>query len=205
MINCNKRQREIHNGQLQHRCIHPEAETKGEVVSENVCEACPLVKLKIKTCKEKRKPVDLVASSDNRIDPMHFPILEDEVGYKTACPYRYPDGDQRICSVTNLPVNPDICERCDAMTKEEAKKDQAKFGTKVLNYFGAIRRWVAQGRPRRTPKEIEEIFENHCKGCEMYDQENHACKSCGCAVSKGSEPLENKLAMATEHCPLGRF
>lgn len=105
------------------------------------------------------------------------------------------------CGVTGLPVDKDICTRC----VKEAKDEMATLGDKISNYASAVRRWVAAGRPVRSDKQVAEIYENHCSGCQMFDAEKQACKSCGCAVSKGSFPLTNKLKMATESCPLGRF
>jgi hypothetical protein len=210
MVDCDKRQREIHKGTERHRCIHPEAETHGEVVSPNVCEACPLANLiKIKPCKDKRKEAIKIKFASNTTAPTSaqsypLPVLEDNPEYP-ACPYRYEGKEGQMCSVTNLGVTPQICHRCSELTVVEEKKNQAKFKDKALNYFGAIRRWVASGRPTRSKEERAKLFEEHCKGCEMYDHEKHACKSCGCKVSSDADPLENKLAMATEHCPLGRF
>lgn len=203
MVDCNKRQREVYKGAERHRCIHPEAETKGEVVSENVCEACPLANIvKIKSCRD-RQPPPVVKAPKSQAYPIQLPVLEDPE--YPQCPYRYKSKEGQMCSVTNLGVDPQICHRCHETTLVEEKKNNAKMGTKVMNYFGAIRRWVASGRPKRSPEEIAELFEKHCKGCDMYDEKKHACKSCGCNVSNDGDPLENKLAMATEHCPLGRF
>lgn len=202
MVDCNLRQREIYKGTERHRCIHPEAPTKNEIVPLEVCEACPLAKLvKVKPCPEKRKEAQKIKFATETSYPL--PVLEDPE--YPQCPYRYEGVDGHMCSVTNLGVTPQICHQCDSTTRVEERKNQAKFGTKVMNYFGAIRRWVASGRPTRSEEEIAALFAEHCKGCDMYDAEKHACKSCGCNVSEDADPLDNKLAMATEHCPLGRF
>lgn len=202
MVDCNKRQREKHKGTIRHRCIHPEAPTKNEIVPLHVCEACPLANLvQIKPCAEKQKEVQKAAAKSSVQVPQQggpLPVLEP--GF-SECPYRYKGTAGHTCSITNLGVTPEICNRCDAETKEH----QATFGEKVINYFGAVRRWVAMGRPTRTPEEIEQLFNEHCKGCDMYDKEKHACKSCGCNIAPVGTPLDNKLAMASEHCPLGRF
>jgi hypothetical protein len=131
-----------------------------------------------------------------------LPVIEPGSGEYPNCPFRYTAKDKALrCSITNLDVTPEICGRCDEGTREH----EARSGEKVKNYFGAIRRWYAQGKPTRTKEEIEKLFEDHCKGCDRYDPVKHACKNCGCAVSTKSSPLANKLAMASEHCPLGRF
>jgi len=213
MVDCNKRQREKIKGEIHHRCIHPEAETKGEIVPLEVCRACPLINLVSRTpCAEKRKE-DMIngvirASGQTPVPPptqtvKTLPVLDNPEF--PMCPYRYKGQEGHVCSITNLGVDSEICHRCDAKTRVEEKKNQAKLGTKVMNYFGAVRRWVASGSPTRTPEEVKELFETHCKGCEMYDEEKHACKTCGCNIAPVGDPLANKLAMATEHCPLGRF
>ena len=209
MVNCNKRQREIYKGTEKHRCIHPEAPTKNEIVPLHVCEACPLANLvQIKPCANKRKE-ELKQKYTFRTEPTlpqttnQLPVLENPEF--PQCPYRYKGEQGQLCSITNLGVTPEVCHRCDDTTIEEERKNHAKLGTKVMNYFGAVRRWVASGRPTRTPDEIKELFETHCQGCDMYDAEKHACKSCGCNIAPVGDPLDNKLAMATEHCPLGRF
>ena len=118
------------------------------------------------------------------------------------CPFRYegPGGTYK-CSMTNLDVDQEMCNRCDSETREH----ESNIGQKMVNYFGAVRRWVANGRPSRTDEQIIELFETHCQQCERYDEKKHACKNCGCKVSNDSSPLTNKLGMLTEHCPLGRW
>ncbi len=193
MVDCTKQQREVVKGVHQIRCIHPEAETYKQVVPSAICEACPVIQLRVKTCKEK-------APKKKSITLGKLPIIEIGNNVYPECPFRY-GGKQLKCSITGLPVTPEICNRCDAETREHS----ATFGESVTNYFGAVRRWVASGRPRRSEKEIEQLFNENCKGCDRYDPVKHACKSCGCQVSTDSSPLSNKLAMATEHCPIGRF
>lgn len=197
---CSKRQRELYKGDERHRCIHPEAETKGQFVTEHVCEQCPLVVLKIKSCKEKQKEAReaRVAFATER----SLPVIDQ--GFP-MCPYRYSDKEGKRCSITGLGVDVETCNRCNELTMVEEKNNQASFGNKVVNYFGAVRRWVASGRPTRTPEEIKRLFEEHCSKCEMYDKKKHACKSCGCSIASEGDPLGNKLAMKTEHCPLGRW
>ena len=207
MRDCDKRQKENYKGTDRLRCIHPESEVRNEIVVESVCEDCPLVQLKVKTCKEKRKEQALMVHGthpalvvNQKTKSKQLPLLDLQSGF-SQCPYRYWEDEKPKCQITGLGVTTSICNRCD----QETAKHEAGLGEKVQNYFGAVRRWVAMGRPTRTKEEIEQIFQEHCKGCERYDAEKHACKNCGCAVSEDASPLTNKLAMATENCPLGRF
>lgn len=197
MVECIKRQEERRNGEVQHRCLNNEAEQFRQIVTMPECEGCPVRKF--------RPPTGSPCSQKQEHHVFSLPILDgpaivDMAGF-SPCPFRYKGLTGPHCSITSLPVTPEICNRCD----EETREHTAGTVDKIANYFGAIRRWVAAGRPTRTPEEVRQLFEDHCKGCERYDQKKHACKTCGCAVAGEGDPLDNKLAMASEHCPLGRF
>lgn len=197
MVDCSKRQREIYKGTEQHRCINREAELHLEIVQPDQCAECPVRVL----MKQKPIPCEIKLQQQRMAKVMNqLPVIEPQDGYP-ACPFRYASADGLKCSITNLSVDQEICNRCEEGTREH----EAKFGEKIKNYYGAVRRWVANGRPSRNKEEIKALFEEHCKGCDRYDTEKHACKNCGCTVSTDSSPLGNKLAMASEHCPLGRF
>ena len=200
MVDCTKQQREVANGLHQIRCIHSEADTYKQIVSSDVCNACPVVQLRAKSkgCQLQQKYPKVEKKEGIKLGQL--PIIEVAGNVYPECPFRYGSG-QKMCSITGLPVTPEICNRCD----EETREHSATYGESIVNYFGAVRRWVASGRPTRSEKEIEQLFNDNCKGCDRYDPVKHACKSCGCNVSTESSPLSNKLAMATEHCPIGRF
>ena len=199
MVDCSKRQKENYKGKRQFRCINKSAELYREIVVQDQCEVCPVRMAR----KKKAVPCEVALKRDRIAKQLsQLPVIKPQPGEYPVCPYRYghKDGTQH-CSITDLGVNPEICNRCDSETREH----EANFGDKVKNYFGAVRRWVANGRPTRSEEEIKVLFEDHCQGCSRYDPDKHACKNCGCKVSKDSSPLANKLAMASEHCPLGRF
>ena len=67
----------------------------------------------------------------------------------------------------------------------------------------AVTKWMAAGRPTRTHEQIETLLRTHCGPCPQYVDDT--CKLCACPVTIAVEPLKNKLAMATERCPLGKF
>ena len=189
-MDCAKQQRENFKGTPQLRCMNPESVHHKDLVVLEQCAGCPVRVLREqKLC----KPV-------TQEPKLYLPVLTQQEGYP-PCPFRYAGREGLMCSITNLPVNEEICGRCDA----DVRENEATFGEKVDNYFGALRRWAANGCPTRTMDERAEIFNTHCKGCDRFDPVAHACKNCGCKVSAGGTPLTNKLAMATEHCPLGRF
>lgn len=178
VINCDKRQRERTKDGEQHRCVHPKAKQFLNVVGTDACMGCPL-----------RKPNPQVT----------LPVVQELGNFNQACEYRW--GEKKMCVVTGLPVTPESCDRC----VKESKEEEAKFSDKVGNYASAVRRWVAAGRPVRSQERINEILNDHCLKCKMYDHEKKGCKSCGCAINASVFPLGNKLAMATESCPLGQF
>jgi hypothetical protein len=191
MVDCTKKQLEFHGEEEKTRCLHEKADTYLQVVQPDQCEACPLQAL--------RKPKSVPCGKKKYQGKKTFQHEAD--GYP-SCPYRYKSVDGSVhCSITGLEATTEICHKCD----EGVRTHQATTKEKVQNYFGAIRRWYALGKPTRNKEEIEKLFEENCNGCDRYDPEKHACKNCGCSVSTKSSPLANKLAMASEHCPLGRF
>jgi hypothetical protein len=66
----------------------------------------------------------------------------------------------------------------------------------------ARRRWKDAGRPLRSPQEIQQIHDTYCVPCEEFD--GKACGKCGCGIKRAGTFL-NKLAWATEKCPLGKW
>jgi len=211
MPECNKKQKEIYKGSEQSRCINENSDLFRQVVIDEQCSGCPLLKVRRPrpaSCDDKRRDniITSVLGSQGLSSP------DGRVGGGGAnsgdgdnlpeCPFRFRNSQQDyLCSITNLHVNAEICGKCDKETREQ----EATFGSKVKHYFGAIRKWVASGMPSRTEEEIKQLFEDHCNVCDRYNKETHSCKSCGCHVNFSSEPLKNKLAMKTESCPLGRF
>lgn len=167
------------------RCINNAASTFLQIVEVGTCQACP-VKV---ACSQRAE-----AKSSGTLP---LPNLD---GYP-VCEHRRGSSQEPICGVTGLPVSMEVCDRCDS----ESRDHVANVGSKMYGYLSAVKRWVAAGRPARPPEEVERLFRDHCSVCELYDKENHACKNCGCSVSADGAPLANKISMATEKCPLGRW
>lgn len=71
-------------------------------------------------------------------------------------------------------------------------------------YTAAVARWTAAGSPTRTQAEIDGLL-TICQTCRQYNAQHAACAKCGCSVNSQASGLANKLAMATEHCPLGKW
>lgn len=176
MIQCEKRRSEFHNGDPRFRCLNQQSSYPLQVVDDQQCAACPV---RIGPPAPRPTPELIVLRPD---------------GYP-PCAYRSGSG----CSVTGLPVTQEICGGC----VKEAVTEEAGLGEKMANYFNAIRKWVAAGRPTRTDAEVKNLYENHCKSCRLNS--GTGCKKCGCAVKEDGFPFDNKLKMATERCPLGRW
>ena len=70
----------------------------------------------------------------------------------------------------------------------------------AYRYTRALSRWIKAGRPVRSKEEIRRIFETCCNPCEDYAE--GTCRHCGCRVNLAAAGALNKIAMATEECPL---
>jgi len=187
MKDCRKRQVERRQGETMHRCINKQADQYRQHVDASICDSCPVrVFIEQKKKKEAANP-----KLENGL-----PIVQ--LGNLPPCEFRH---NGRTCGVTALPIDEEICNRCAADTKDAV----ANLLNKAVNYATAMRKWVAAGSPVRTDEEISAIFDEHCNKCAMFDKVRGVCNSCGCPASKDQPAIRNKLKMATEACPLGRF
>jgi hypothetical protein len=93
----------------------------------------------------------------------------------------------------------------------ELEADAKRLGWTIedaKHWWAAVREWRRAGKPTRTNAQVEAIL-RICAGdattpkCEHYV--NGRCRKCRCRVNTGKIPLFNKLRMATEGCPDGRF
>jgi hypothetical protein len=75
----------------------------------------------------------------------------------------------------------------------------------AYRYTRALSRWIKAGRPVRSEEEIKQIFKTFCEPCEAYDSKNSSCCHCGCRVNRMRAAPLNKIAMATEECPLEKW
>jgi hypothetical protein len=73
---------------------------------------------------------------------------------------------------------------------------------------GAKKRWKEAGSPVRSPERAAYIYNEICRPCEHFRETGLAfvkehCGVCGCPLSASvDDPLANKIALATESCPL---
>ena len=73
----------------------------------------------------------------------------------------------------------------------------------VKSYAKAVVHWMAAGYPERTNEEVENLYMTYCEPCKH--RVDTRCAKCRCRVSKIGPALTNKLRMATEACPDGKF
>lgn len=110
-----------------------------------------------------------------------------------------PDCDIRIPVID--PALPAVCyhAKCKSSATEETQSTEPGLLRRGASFLTAVARWKAAGSPVRSPERIEEILAI-CQACEHFQRSR--CNKCGCAVNKSPNGLRNKIAMATERCPL---
>jgi hypothetical protein len=79
------------------------------------------------------------------------------------------------------------------------------LGQRVRRYAGAVARWIAAGRPTRSDEEVARIYEQICTPCRYFQVARSRCRICGCKLGGKPGALRNKIAMATETCPLEKW
>jgi len=134
------------------------------------------------------------------------------------CPFRQfmnvrtPKGNLQLkthCTAQkNKLVSYDICKKCLSNIKSSVPKTlsvpETPGATKLLtNYWKAVKKWIAAGRPTRDIESVQKIHKEFCTPCDWYDSKSQRCKGCGCQVKAKGMALLNKIKMKTEHCPRG--
>lgn len=134
---------------------------------------------------------------------------ESKCGIVRLTPGHWPPSLRRICPTGECLPDPPPDEEI-----LKTKKNGHNTATKAWSWFWAQVKWIKAGRPMRSQEEILRVHAV-CAGtdptsrCPEYDpspsKENHGtCKQCGCNLSQIGGVL-NKIAMATESCPLAKW
>jgi hypoxanthine phosphoribosyltransferase len=76
------------------------------------------------------------------------------------------------------------------------------FFEKIINYSKAVTTHISSGMETRSQEEIERIYKI-CEACPHFV--NNSCALCGCTISKNPNAFRNKVAMASEQCPIGKW
>lgn len=134
-----------------------------------------------------------------------------------------PDGVvlQRVCldekaTTCKKVVTPGMCRRCKSKdttdtlpllgkAKSPDDRQMPSIFRRATTYAEAIIEWTAAGRPERSQDEIDNIYDTYCSRCKRFNPENQRCLDCGCRVSNKGLAIFNKIRMATEHCPKGKW
>ncbi len=74
---------------------------------------------------------------------------------------------------------------------------------RTFSYLEAVAEWIAAGRPVRSDEEVAAIHRVLCKPC--YLCYRNTCRECGCKVRPEGLAVFNKIKMATQHCPRGKW
>jgi len=106
----------------------------------------------------------------------------------------------RACRLCQSPLKDTHFPRpgtVDATTPPEIPN----LARRTLSYAEALVVWTAAGCPKRSDKEVERIFHQHCKRCGWFAADRQICRGCGCPVADSGYAVRNKIKMATENCP----
>lgn len=72
----------------------------------------------------------------------------------------------------------------------------------VGRYAAALTRWTLAGLPTRTDSQVAALYAL-CTACPRLTGDR--CSACRCRVAPSGLAMANKLRMATEACPLGKW
>jgi len=93
------------------------------------------------------------------------------------------------------------CEKKDSSVKQASQPNGPSFIVRTWNFGSAMVRWGGAGFPTRSKKEIAKLLKI-CQACPFLADK--VCTRCGCQCIE-KEQVMNKLALATEHCPDGKW
>jgi hypothetical protein len=87
------------------------------------------------------------------------------------------------------------------------------MAVRVFNYANALVNWERSGRPTRSDEEVERIIRECCKPCSFFrpvsgkDDGEGICghRLCGCRINHSQHAVINKVRMASESCPIGKW
>lgn len=112
---------------------------------------------------------------------------------------------KKLDALDNSPISDDLIAQSPPKIKLNHATPPASSPPSLLkqgfNFAWAITNWAASGFKTRNEDAINERLAI-CRACP--ELVNDQCQKCGCACVE-SNRLINKLALATEKCPLGKW
>lgn len=103
----------------------------------------------------------------------------------------------KSCGYSRTTVTPRLYRYCNP-----------KLSNRVWSWVSAVGKWLIAGSPTRSEAEVARIYNDICTPCPKivkHDNGDTACGVCKCRLSSRGWTLRNKIAMATEKCPLNRW
>lgn len=108
----------------------------------------------------------------------------------------------RPCNYSGPLATTNILKKYSEEQKQKIVLQEPTLISKIKNYSQAISRHVFSGFEKRSQEEIDRLL-NVCKRCVYF--KNDTCSICGCAINRNPNAFRNKLAMASEQCPIGKW
>jgi len=99
-----------------------------------------------------------------------------------------------------------VVEKYSTTDEEVVRAAEEKLGVgprEIAHWGKAVARWSRAGFPVRSGPIVAWIEGHCCRRCSYY--RDGRCARCGCRVNVSRVPLTNKIKMATETCPNGRW
>lgn len=191
MLPCEKRQQIVKRGQegslTLFRCLNKQCGEHGQIIDEGICSRCP-----VRVVKHTRP-----CRNANHKQPEPRPVTNQEM---------LDVSDAEVMQmIEEAGLDAKDFDKAQWIGDGELPPNYPPISMQLWTYKEALIRWNKAGRPTRTQEEVEHIHKTCCEPCEWYDKEQQRCKGCGCKVTVGAIAVFNKLKMATEVCPRGRF
>jgi hypothetical protein len=116
------------------------------------------------------------------------------------------------CIWTKLPNGRVHCKQCDPKAENTQQTETRRncgiqtepSETIIGRYLDARAKWKAAGKPTRSDEEVQRIYAEICQPCPEFNRFG-SCRICGCRLSKRPKALLNKIAWATESCPIEKW
>ena len=73
-----------------------------------------------------------------------------------------------------------------------------------MSYVHERKKWIAAGKPVRSPERVAELFDNVCSPCEYFvatGVDKGVCGLCRCSLKRYVGAWFNKLEWGTTRCP----
>jgi hypothetical protein len=123
------------------------------------------------------------------------------------------EGYEKLCPFLGVETLDEPFPQRNSRSQIEEAASRLGMTRLAAGYTKALTRWAAAGFPTRDQRTIAELHARHCRPCPQFHADSSGssgasggrCGKCGCNVNRDGWAVRNKLRMATEHCPLGKW